>query len=108
MAKRRAGRRGLAGRLQDAVFQRYGLTYWTADEKIEHKKADRIAAASEAVHVAGWTRDEVKHVLKIPFKPLERDPLMATYGGTPWEPWAPTVAAERFLKELKRIQKKLA
>lgn len=102
------GFHALAGRLQDVVFQRYGLTYWTPAEKIEHKKADRIAAASEAVHVAGWTRDEVKHVLKIPFKPLERDPLVAIYGGTPWEPWAPNIAAERFLKELQRIQKKLA
>jgi hypothetical protein len=102
------GFHALAGRLQDVVFQRYGLVYWTPDEKIEHKKADRIAAASEAVHVAGWTRDEVKNVLKIPFKPLERDPLVAIYGGTPWEPWSPTLAAERFLKELQRIQKKLA
>lgn len=102
------GFHALAGRLQEVVFQRYGLTYWTPEEKIEHKKADRIAAASEAVHVAGWTRDEVKNVLKIPFKPLERDPLLAIYGGTPWEPWSPTVAAERFLKELQRIQRKLA
>ena len=57
--------------------------------------------------ILGWTRDEVKNVLKIPFKPLERDPLVAIYGGTPWEPWSPTLAAERFLKELQRIQKKL-
>ncbi|MDP2227306.1 MAG: phosphohydrolase [Moraxellaceae bacterium] len=101
------GFHALAARLQDVVFQRYNLVYWTPDEKAEHKKADRLAAATEAVHVAGWTRDEVKNVLKIPFRPLERDPLIAIYGGTPWEPWAPDVAAERFLKELQRIQKKL-
>lgn len=97
----------LAGRLQDVVFQRYGLNYWTAEEKDTHKRADRLAAASEALHVAGWKRDEVKQVLKIPFKPLTTDPLLPVYGGTPWEPWPPTLAAERFLKELQRIQKKM-
>lgn len=96
----------LAGRLQDVVFQRYGLTYWNAEEKDVHKRADRIAAASEALHVAGWKAEEVKQVLKIPFKPLQEDPLLPVYGGTPWEPWAPDVAAERFLKELLRIQKR--
>ncbi|HEX6591482.1 MAG TPA: phosphohydrolase [Moraxellaceae bacterium] len=97
----------LAGRLQDVVFQRYGIQYWTPEEKDLHKRADRIAAASEALHVAGWSADEVKQVLKIPFKPVKTDPLVAIYGGSPWEPWAPDVAAERFLKELKRVQKRL-
>lgn len=96
----------LAGRLQDVVFQRYALPYWTPDEKAAHKRADRVAAASEALHVAGWGRDEVRQVLKISYKPLEQDPLVAVYGGKPWEPWAPDLAAERFLKELQRIQKR--
>ncbi|MDQ8036619.1 MAG: hypothetical protein REI12_04310 [Pedobacter sp.] len=97
----------LAGRLQDVVFQRYGIQYWTPEEKEQHKRADRIAAASEALHVAGWSAEEVKQVLKIPFKPVKTDPLVAVYGGKPWEPWAPDLAAERFLKELQRIQKRL-
>jgi hypothetical protein len=95
----------LAGNLQQVIFQRYGLTYWNAAEKVVHKKADRLAAASEAVYVAGWSAAEVKQVLKIPFKPLKEDPLHAIYGGTPWEPWSPPLAAERFLKELQRIKK---
>lgn len=101
------GFKALASRLQDAVFQRYGLTYWNTEEKMAHKRADRMAAASEAVHVAGWSAEEVKQVLKIPFKPEKNDPLLAIYGGTAWEPWPPKLAAERFLNELKRIQKKL-
>lgn len=100
------GFHALAGRLQDVVFQRYSLPYWTPEEKAAHKRMDRLAAASEALHVAGWTRDEVKQVLKISYKPQDSDPLVEIYGGTPWEPWTPDVAAERFLKELQRIQKK--
>lgn len=101
------GFHALAGRLQDVVFQRYGLTYWNPEEKEAHKRADRIAAASEALHVAGWKAEEVKQVLKIPFKPLRDDPLTPVYGGTPWEPWPPDLAAERFLKELRRINRRL-
>lgn len=100
------GFRALATRLQDVVFQRYALPYWSAAERDAHKRADRLAAASEALHVAGWARDEVRQVLKITLKPLDTDPLVAIYGGTPWEPWTPDVAAERFLKELQRIQKR--
>lgn len=101
------GFKALAERLQHVVFQRYGLTYWNPAEKEAHKRADRVAAASEAVHVAGWSADEVKQVLKIPFKPEKTDPLLAIYGGVAWEPWTPQVAAQRFLNELKRIKKKL-
>lgn len=100
------GFHALAGRLQDVVFQRYALSYWSDDEKAQHKRIDRVAAASEAVHVAGWSRAEVKQVLKIPFQPLDDDPLLPIYGGTPWQPWTPDLAAERFLKELRRIQQK--
>jgi hypothetical protein len=100
------GFHALAGRLQDVVFQRYALSYWSDEEKAQHKRIDRVAAASEAVHVAGWSRAEVKQVLKIPFQPLDDDPLLPIYGGTPWQPWTPDLAAERFLKELRRIQQK--
>lgn len=99
--------RALTVELQRAVAIRYRLKAFTAAEGRVHKKADRVAAASEAVHVVGWTRDEVRHTLRIPFEPLVADPLFAVYGGTPWEPWAPAVAAERFLTELRALCRKL-
>jgi hypothetical protein len=91
-------------RLLQAVFIRYGITPWTPEEKIVHKKADRIAAASEAVHVVGWSRDEVRSVLRIEYKPLDTDPLEQVYGDEPWAPWPADVAAERFLAEMKDIE----
>jgi len=93
----------LTAELQNAVFLRYRLSNWTAEQKRKHKKADRIAAASEAVHVAGWTKTEVRHTLRIPYESLTFDPLTPIYGGTPWEPWPPGLAAERFLAELSRL-----
>ena len=94
----------LSTRLQHAVTLRYGLLAWSDDEFRLHKRADRIAAASEAVHVAGWTGAEVQHILMIPELPLETDPLVAHYNCTPWEPWPPTLACERFLAELEALQ----
>ncbi|MBA5688869.1 phosphohydrolase [Rugamonas apoptosis] len=93
----------LSQRLQDAVFQRYGLQRWPAQEFILHKRADRVAAASEAVHVVGWSEEEVRRTLKIVERPLEHDPLLAQYGGTAWEPWPPLLAQQRFLEELQRL-----
>ncbi|WP_374328121.1 phosphohydrolase [Azonexus sp.] len=90
----------LMERLTQAVFLRYGLPAWSADEKRLHKDADRLAAASEAVHVAGWSAAEVRSVLGIKVRPLADDPLLAQYGGTPWEPWPASIAAERFLAAL--------
>jgi 5'-deoxynucleotidase YfbR-like HD superfamily hydrolase len=98
------GFRALTVRLENAVFLRYGLPHWTDKEHAAHKLADRLAAASEAVHVVGWSAKEVLHTLKITVPPLSDDPLHAVYGGTPWEPWAPTLAAERFLEELDRLK----
>lgn len=98
------GFRALTVRLENAVFLRYGLPHWTDKEHAAHKLADRLAAASEAVHVVGWSAKEVLHTLKITVPPLGDDPLHAVYGGTPWEPWAPPLAAERFLEELDRLK----
>ena len=98
--------RALTVDLQRAVAIRYRLKAFEPAEARIHKKADRVAAASEAVHVVGWTRDEVRHTLRIPFEPLAIDPLVAVYGGTAWEPWPPTVAAERFLAELRTLDPK--
>ena len=98
------GFRALTVRLENAVFLRYGLPHWTDKEHAAHKLADRLAAASEAVHVVGWSAKEVLHTLKITVPPLSDDPLHAVYGGTAWEPWAPQLAAERFLDELDRLK----
>jgi len=93
----------LTQRLQDAVFLRYRIPRWSQSEYALHKQADRIAAASEAVHVAGWSKEEVQRTLKISELPLARDPLQAIYGGVAWEPWPPALANERFMLELKRL-----
>jgi uncharacterized protein len=98
----------LTARLANAIALRYNLPAWTEKDLRAHKKADRVAAASEAVHVVGWTKDEVRNVLRIPFKPLAEDPLIAIYGGRGWEPWPPGLAAERFLAELEKLIAKTA
>ena len=95
--------RALTIDLQRAVAIRYRIGGFDAASLKAHKRADRIAAASEAVHVVGWTRDEVRHTLRIPFEPLAADPLAPVYGGKAWEPWPPNVAAERFLAELQAL-----
>jgi hypothetical protein len=98
----------LTAQLQAAVFLRYGIVDWNVEQKRKHKKADRLAAASEAVHVVGWTKSEVRHTLRIPHEPLTVDPLAKIYDATPWEPWPPGLAAERFIVELSRLLKALA
>jgi hypothetical protein len=97
------GFRELSQRLDQAVFRRYGLPGWTPAEHRQHKKADRLAAATEAVHVVGWTREEVRSTLKIHAAILDHDPLQAYFGCAAWEPWPPALAAERFLAELERL-----
>ncbi|MTW01402.1 phosphohydrolase [Duganella ginsengisoli] len=97
----------LSRRLEDAVFLRYGLPHWTRDGHRIHKRADRLAAASEAVHVVGWSRDEVRQTLKIRSQPLDADPLHAVYGGQPWEPWPPSLACVRFLERLNELKQQL-
>ena len=78
--------RTLTARLENAVANRYGLPPWTPQEKKAHKRADRIAAASEAVHVVGWTQDEVRNTL--PFRirlsqPIRCAMFMAAKLGNP-------------------------
>jgi uncharacterized protein len=97
----------LVERLQQAIWRRYGLLAWTAEEHAAHKRADRLAAASEAVHVGGWSVAETRGSLGIAIKPLQRDPTPRPGGTEPWEPWQPAVAAERFLSELTRLRHKL-
>jgi hypothetical protein len=101
------GFRELTKRLEHAVFLRYGLPAWTAAEHAAHKRADRLAAASEAVHVAGWSAQEVRRTLKIQAAVLGDDPLAGLYGCRPWEPWPPALAAERFLEQLAQVQSRI-
>lgn len=94
--------------IQRAIHIRLGLP---GDLPVEWKKAiksaDRRAAASEALHVAGWSREEIRSTLKIRLSALDTDPLVRRYGGTPWEPWPMRVAEERFLDELERLLRRM-
>ncbi len=92
--------RAVSSRLMAAVSERYELRAWSPDAHAVHKRADSVAAASEAVHCIGWPAHEVRDVLGIVHPVLDVDPLADIYGCRPWEPWAADVAAERFLAEL--------
>ena len=89
--------RDLEARLQAAVDARYRLPPWTPESHAAHKRADRLAAASEAFHVVGWSRIEMRKALGIEIAPLLDDPLPRR-GFAPWEPWPPR-AAQRLLME---------
>jgi uncharacterized protein len=82
------------------VALRYALPSWTPEAKRLHKTCDVALAAAEAVHVAGWTRAEVRGTLGIRAGVMEADPLLPIYGGEAWRPWPPELAAERFLAAL--------
>jgi hypothetical protein len=92
----------VTARLMAAVEQLYALPAWTAAERAQHKAADLVAAATEAAHVVGWSAQEIQEVLQLDHVALDVDPLVAVYGGTPWEPWPADLAAERFLDALTR------
>jgi hypothetical protein len=92
----------LQRRLQAAVALRYALPAWTPDAKRAHKACDVALAAAEAVHVAGWTREEVRSTLGIRAAVMTDDPL-AQSGEEAWRPWPPERAAELFLLELRRL-----
>lgn len=94
----------IASGLQAAVFLRYGLTHWSPAEHQLHKLADRLAAASEAVHVAGWSAIEVVDLLGIELQPLADDPLVEKFGCQPWEPWRPDIAAGLFFQLLRDLR----
>ena len=98
-----AGYAALADRLRSAIAARHALPTWTPDDKRAHKRADRIAAASEAVHVAGWEPAEVRATLGIRDRILATDPLAGWFGVDPWAPWPADQAAERFLGVLRRL-----
>jgi len=99
-----AGFQALADRLRSAVALRYRLPAWEGDDLVLHKRADRLAAASEALHVVGWPREEVRDTLGIPLTPLQADPLPLLDGLLPWQPWPPRRAAALFLAKLRELQ----
>jgi len=66
--------RQLEQRLQALVGERYALPAWDAAAYRRHKAADRLAAASEAFHVVGWSREDMRDALGIVCEPLEDDP----------------------------------
>jgi hypothetical protein len=95
--------RSLVDRLAGAIIQRYRLPPWTAQSYAVHKHADRLAAASEAFHVVGWSRVEIREHLEIDLEPVEADPIPSPAGMRPWEPWPADLAASIFLGILKDL-----
>lgn len=97
----------LTRNLQAAIAERYRLEPWSSEEYLLHKRADRLAAISEARHVAGWSLDEIREEFGTA-EVLERDPLQEA-GLTlppdlePWEPWPPKLAARLFLARLQQL-----
>ena len=93
----------LAGRMQIAVQTRYGLLPWDEESYAVHKQADRLAAASEALHVAGWSLRDLHETLAMDIAPLTTDPLPAPDRMRPWEPWPAKTAAALFLAKLQEL-----
>lgn len=95
--------RTIEANLQRAVDRRYRLPAWEGGSYRRHKWADRLAAASEAYHVVGWSRQEMRDALGIATEPLANDPLPPTPGFAPWEPWPATIAEALFRQEFERL-----
>jgi hypothetical protein len=94
----------LASAVTKAIVQRYRLPAWTPEDHAAHKHADRLAAASEAVHVVGWSLSEIREQLEIDLPPLSADPVPTPDGMQPWEPWPPKLAASLFLAKLRSLK----
>ena len=94
----------LSRRIKEAVARRYALEPLTPPEHAAHKKADRTAAASEGLHVVGWTRQQLAEELMMHEAPLELDPISLA-GYAPWEPWPARVAAEIWLHHLRSLSR---
>ena len=94
----------LTQRLRDAIAVRYHLPGWSAQDHLLHKRADHIAAASEALHVVGWSKDDIRQTLGICLTPAMMDPLPTLSGLHPWEPWPPPRAAALFLAKLRELE----
>jgi hypothetical protein len=95
--------RTVSDRLRAAIATRYALHPWEGADYLLHKQADHLAAASEAFHVTGWSRDDIRESLRIRMEPVEVDPLPRLDGIQPWEPWSPRIAAALFLAKLHEL-----
>ncbi len=93
----------LQARLATVLAARYALPPWDEAARRLHKRLDVAMAAAEAVHVAGWSPEEVRGTLGIRAAVMQQDPLMAIHGGEAWRPWPPELAAERVLAELRAL-----
>ena len=98
-----AGYDSLVSRLRTAIETRYAIPAWDDESHAAHKRADRLAAASEAVHVAGWSQHDLRDTLGIQIQPLISDPLPQLTGLKPWEPWPARTAAALFLAKLREL-----
>jgi hypothetical protein len=93
-------------RLRAAIATRYQLEPWRDADYILHKQADHLAAASEAFHVTGWSREDIRYSLQINLEPVAADPLTPMDGllpWQPWQPWPPRFAAALFLAKLQEL-----
>jgi hypothetical protein len=97
----------LVSQLQAAVATRYDLPPWSSEDYLLHKRADHIAAASEALHVAGWSAVEIRDTLNIRLSPVIVDPLPLLPGHQPWQPWAPRIAAALFHAKLRELAREM-
>lgn len=93
----------VTSRLRAAIDHRYRITPWSRDDYLLHKKADHLAAASEAFHVTGWSRADMRDSLHITLDPVDHDPLPTPTGMQPWEPWLPRLGAALFLAKLQEL-----
>ncbi len=93
----------LVARIRAAIETRYAIPAWDDESYAAHKRADRLAAASEAVHVAGWSYQDLQDALGIQIRPLADDPLPQLAGLKPWEPWPARTAAALFLAKLREL-----
>jgi hypothetical protein len=91
----------LVSAVTSAIALRYRLPEWTPEAYAAHKHADRLAAASEAFHVVGWSIFEIREQLEIDLAPLRADPVCPPDGMRQWEPWPPKLAASQFLAKLR-------
>ncbi|MCW3476246.1 hypothetical protein [Limobrevibacterium gyesilva] len=95
----------VVGQLRHAIEIRYDLQPWDQDSYAAHKWADRLAAASEAYHVVGWSAADIRFSLGITIEPMATDPVPLPPGMQAWEPWPPRLAAGMFLGLLQDLQR---
>jgi hypothetical protein len=70
-------------------------------------RAARMGVGKIGIGAFDPQREVVRHEhIKDAVDRIGRDPLAARYGGEPWRPWPPALAAERFLAELTQLQAK--